>query len=430
MDKIVKANNFELKLDKLDSSQHQAVTSKSDNILLRAPAGSGKTFSILSAVSAYRYENINDRICAITYTRAARAEMESRLQQMGIYDVDVTTIHVWARTLLNDFAIKYGFKIKILQEGQIKSILQDLVDEYVIHSKVKNINIDILYSFISGNKNMDIKDNYKRTLVALENRYIKYKRDNLLYDFTDYPLYLYNVLNTYDEEINNIDALFVDEYQDVDEVQFDLFQKVNAKKKFFVGDPWQSIFCFRGADGEVFDKTEGFEEFKLMCNYRSYQEIIDYATTVYLCQREKAMLEENCYITEVMWKRPSSINCSRGEGGSVTIVNPYGRNVKMENGIEHKVNLIEEFKEFMSNRPMILCRTNKQVKYINDAGYYEASTVHQAKGLEYKNVIVIDTTISCTEDLNIAYVALTRAQDNLFVVNWQQFELLFNMYIR
>jgi len=102
----------------------------------------------------------------------------------------------------------------------------------------------------------------------------------------------------------------------------------------------------------------------------------------------------------------------------------------MENGIEHKVNLIEEFKEFMSNRPMILCRTNKQVKYINDAGYYEASTVHQAKGLEYKNVIVIDTTISCTEDLNIAYVALTRAQDNLFVVNWQQFELLFNMYIR
>lgn len=430
MDKIVKANNFELKLDKLDSSQHQAVTSKSDNILLRAPAGSGKTFSILSAVSAYRYENLNDRICAITYTRAARAEMESRLQQMGIYDVDVTTIHVWARTLLNDFAIKYGFKIKILQEGQIKSILQDLVDEYIVHSKVKNINIDILYSFISGNKNMDIKDNYKRTLVALENRYIKYKRDNLLYDFTDYPLYLYNVLNTYDEEINNIDALFVDEYQDVDEVQFDLFQKVNAKKKFFVGDPWQSIFCFRGADGEVFDKTEGFEEFKLMCNYRSYQEIIDYATTVYLCQREKAMLEENCYITEVMWKRPSSINCSRGEGGSVTIVNPYGRNVKMENGIEHKVNLIEEFKEFMSNRPMILCRTNKQVKYINDAGYYEASTVHQAKGLEYKNVIVIDTTISCTEDLNIAYVALTRAQDNLFVVNWQQFELLFNMYIR
>lgn len=71
----------------------------------------------------------------------------------------------------------------------------------------------------------------------------------------------------------------------------------------------------------------------------------------------------------------------------------------------------------MAERPMILCRTNKQVKYIEDAGYFECSTVHQAKGLEYKNVIVIDSTISSTEDLNIAYVAMTRARDNLFIIN-------------
>lgn len=99
------------------------------------------------------------------------------------------------------------------------------------------------------------------------------------------------------------------------------------------------------------------------------------------------------------------------------MVNPFGRNIKFDKGIEHKVNTLEEFKTFMSNRPMILCRTNKQVKFLTDAGYFEASTVHQAKGLEYDNVIVIDSTITCTEDLNIAYVALTRARNNLFVVN-------------
>ena len=87
-----------------------------------------------------------------------------------------------------------------------------------------------------GNKNMDVKDSFKKTLLALEARYIRYKRDNILYDFTDYPLYLYDVLTVYDEEINNIDALFVDEYQDVDEIQFELFRKVNSNKKFFVGD--------------------------------------------------------------------------------------------------------------------------------------------------------------------------------------------------
>ena len=137
---------------------------------------------------------------------------------------------------MQDFSVKYNFKIKILQEPQIKDILQELVDEYIKHSRIHSINIEILYSFIMGNKNMDVKDSFKKTLIALETRYIKYKRDNVLYDFTDYPLYLYDVLNTFDESINNIDALFVDEYQDVDEIQFELFKKVNANKKFFVGD--------------------------------------------------------------------------------------------------------------------------------------------------------------------------------------------------
>lgn len=421
--KIIPTDEFvEMTCIAIDSPDHLFVI---DNCIV-----THNTKSLISAIATYRYNYLNDRICAITYTRAARAEMEQRLNDMGIHDVEVTTIHVWARNLLQDFSIKYNFKIKILQEPQIKDILQELVDEYIKHSRICSINIEILYSFIMGNKNMDVKDSFKKTLIALETRYIKYKRDNVLYDFTDYPLYLYDVLNTFDESINNIDALFVDEYQDVDEIQFELFKKVNANKKFFVGDSWQSIFAFRGADGAVFTKTKGFEEYKLVCNYRSYQEIIDYAVTVYLALRDKAAAEDNCYISEVMWSRPSTVKCIRGPGGSVIVINPFGRNVKFEKDLEHKINTLEEFKTFMSNRPMILCRTNKQVKYLTDAGYFEASTVHQAKGLEYDNVLVIDSTISSLEDLNIAYVALTRARNKLFVVNWQQFELLFNMYWR
>ena len=91
---INKINNFELKLDELDESQYKAVTSEANNVLLRAPAGSGKTTSLMNAIAAYRYEHVNDRICAITYTRAAREEMENRLKDMGINDIEVTTIHV------------------------------------------------------------------------------------------------------------------------------------------------------------------------------------------------------------------------------------------------------------------------------------------------------------------------------------------------
>ena len=91
---ITKANTYELDLTHLDEAQRMAVTAEDANVLLRAPAGSGKTTSLISAIANYRYEHLNDRICAITYTRAARAEMEQRLAEMGINDVEVTTIHV------------------------------------------------------------------------------------------------------------------------------------------------------------------------------------------------------------------------------------------------------------------------------------------------------------------------------------------------
>ena len=353
---ITKLNDFKVDLSGLDNTQKAAVVSEAENILVRAPAGSGKTTCILSAVANYRYEHLNDRICAITFTRAATEEMKTRLEQMGIHDVAVSTIHSWAREQLLIFARKYDFRVDIIHETEIRAILQVLIQDYLeTHPKIRGVNLDILYNFVSGNKNMDVKDSFKRTLCALENRYIRYKRENHLYDFTDYPLYLFDVMNTFDETINSIDALFVDEYQDVDSTQFELFKKVNASKKFFCGDGWQSIYAFRGADGEAFNKTADFEQFKLSYNYRSYQEIIDYAVTVYLAQKEKAALEENCYITEVMWTGPSDIKCSRGHGGTVVVANPFGRVIKItQDGVSRVVSLVNEFKEIMSDSTMIL----------------------------------------------------------------------------
>ena len=424
---VTDESSYEKSLAKLDEFQREAAESEADKVVIRAPAGSGKTFVLIAAVSAYRYNNLNDHICAITYTRAARAEMETRLRELGVTDVDVTTIHVWARERLNELSIKYDFKVRIMEEPQIKVILTELTNKYLITSKVKSVNINILYSYITGSKKMDISDNYRRTLNAIEQRYINYKRDNNLYDFTDYPLYLYNVLIAYNETIKGIDALFVDEFQDVDSTQLAIFKLVNAKKKFFIGDLAQSIFQFRGADGAVFSKLDDFEVFELKYNYRSLQEIIDYATTVYLNLFEKASLNEECYISEIMYSHESAIQCARGDGGEVYVINPYGRNVRFGN-CNRPQKTGDLFNDFMKTDPMILCRTNKQVKAIKDMGYFNVDTVHQAKGLEYKSVIAIDATIGSTEDLNIAYVAMTRAEDSLMVINWQQFELLFKVY--
>lgn len=422
----VRNKNFEVNLNKLDNSQRAAVEAQGENVVIRAAAGSGKTSTLITAIAAYRYERLNDRICAITYTRAARAEMEERLHIMGIFDVEVTTIHVWARNLLNDLSVKYDFKVRVLEEMDIKTILEDLVQSYSRKKQFRTkINIGILYSYITGNKNMDITDGYRRTLKTLEEQYINYKRDNVLYDFTDYPLYLYDVMNTYDEYVRNIDALFVDEFQDVDSTQFEIFEKVLARKKFYIGDAWQSIFQFRGADGAVFTKLEDFDLYKLDYNYRSYQEIINYACSVY--EKLKSVVKEDgeCYITQVTFANESSIVCDRGYGGEVVIIDPFGNGNIIKNKVNYYIGSNEQKKKFdqlITANPMILCRTNKQVKAIQDFGYTNVSTVHQAKGLEYENVIVIDTIIKNMEDLNIAYVALTRARDNMIVMSWSNLE--------
>ena len=418
--------NFEVNFNKLDNSQRAAVEAPGANVVIRAAAGSGKTSTLITAIAAYRYEMLNDRICAITYTRAARAEMEERLHAMGIFDVEVTTIHVWARNLLNDLGVKYDFKVRVLEEMDIKTILEEIVADYRRRNgnRVK-INIGILYSYITGNKNMDITDGYRRTLNTLEQHYITYKRDNGLYDFTDYPLYLYDVMTAYDEYIRNIDALFVDEFQDVDSTQFEIFEKVLSKKKFYIGDAWQSIFQFRGADGAVFTKLEDFDLYKLDYNYRSYQEIINYACTVYEKLKPIVKEDEECYITQIPFAEISSIVCDRGYGGEVVIIDPFGNGNVIQNKLNYYIGSNkqkEKFDQLIATNPMILCRTNKQVKAIQEFGYTNVSTVHQAKGLEYENVIVIDTVIRNMEDLNIAYVALTRARDNMIVMGWSNLE--------
>lgn len=231
-----KESSYKTTLDRLDENQRAAAMSESPKLVIKAPAGAGKTSTLIAAIAAYRYNNVNDRICAITYTRAARAELEARLTADGVHDVEVTTIHAWARNRLEVLAHEHHFKIKILEEAAIKTILRQLVDKYLLTSRVKYIDINILYTYITGSKKMDVSENYRRTLNALDTRYVAYKRDNNLYDFTDYPLYLYDVLLAYNETINDIDALFVDEFQDVDEIQLQVFDKVLAKKKCFIGD--------------------------------------------------------------------------------------------------------------------------------------------------------------------------------------------------
>ncbi len=73
----------------------------------------------------------------------------------------------------------------------------------------------------------------------------------------------------------------IDEFQDTDPIQYDIFQRIYANNTksvvFFVGDPKQAIYSFRGADIYTYLKasSDTQNQYTLDTNWRSHPQLID-----------------------------------------------------------------------------------------------------------------------------------------------------------
>lgn len=400
-----------------NKSQLKVINSKEPRMIVIAPAGSGKTSSIVGAVEKYREDFPEHKIVVVTFTKKATAELIDRIK---IANIDISTIHSWAYSQLRILGSKYNFKIQLLEEEIIKDILKQLCKR----RKQYYLNQFQLFSYVMGNYNIDVDDSIKKVFEIIRYDYIKYKRSQMLYDFTDLPEYLYDKLEEYAENIKSIDALFVDEIQDADEIQLKLFDRIiNCNKKVYIGDPKQSIYMFRGANQELLASLEDFVSFNLIVNYRSYQEIIDFAVSFrnYAINKGVNCGKNAVMLTDKFKIEPSNIICKRGNGANIYSISDIGDCLEILEGGSSTMkdeNLI--LKGLLNDKnTQILCRSNRQVKKLQSLGVEKVSTVHQAKGLEYDNVIIVDFPVKELESLNIAYVAMTRAKNMLCICNYE-----------
>lgn len=81
---------------------------------------------------------------------------------------------------------------------------------------------------------------------------------------------------------NKYKAVFIDEFQDTDHLQYEIFKKAFIDDcnsiVFFIGDPKQSIYAWRGADLRTYIKAQediGDNKFTMRNNYRSIPKLID-----------------------------------------------------------------------------------------------------------------------------------------------------------
>ncbi|MEO7191734.1 MAG: UvrD-helicase domain-containing protein [Vicinamibacterales bacterium] len=298
-------------LDSLNPAQREAVLHTQGPLLILAGAGSGKTRVIIYRMAHIIAEGLAKpgEILAVTFTNKAAEEMRHRIEQVVGEDcrqVWLSTFHSLCARLLRREAPAIGLSRDF--------VIYDSSDQLaVVKQALKALDIDdkmlqprAALSRISQAKNrMETPESMRSTGWSLRDQQISkvydaYRRsleDAGALDFDDLLLKTVELVET-SERVRETYAhkfkyVLVDEYQDTNRPQYMLIRRLSEvhRNLCVVGDPDQSIYRWRGADlRNILDFEHDFPDariVKLEQNYRSTQVILDAASAVIRCNRNR-----------------------------------------------------------------------------------------------------------------------------------------------
>lgn len=277
-------------MSQLNDEQRKAVESADDTTMVIAGPGSGKTRTLVGRIIRLVFVNNVplSRIVVLTFTNSAAHVLRHRLAEMGLnHEVGyMGTLHGYCFRILQEYGSLLGYRagsISIATE-QVKSEITAGIERELGR---KNPLVDTEYDFRLKRSNMVDYDGILIQSLAL----IKLVKDFIV-----------------------IDDLLVDERQDSGAIDSEIFWALPAKRRFFVGDPDQCVFAFRGARPDIFVAEASGGHLTLENNYRSDIKISQAA----------ARLIANNKVREAKDIRPVSteqgvveINRAENEGGEL-----------------------------------------------------------------------------------------------------------------
>ncbi|SCG48223.1 UvrD-helicase domain-containing protein [Micromonospora halophytica] len=234
-------------LDRLDAMQRVAASAPGGPLLIVAGPGTGKTRTLTHRI-AYLCAELNvfpEQCLAITFTRRAAEELRHRLDGLlgpVAEDVTVGTFHSLGLTILRENAQAAGLPgdFRIADDAERTAARTEAGDD------------DARYAALLRKQDLVDLDELLTLPVALLKADKKLVRD-------------------YRERWRWI---FVDEYQDVDAVQYELLRLLSPADGNLcaIGDPDQAIYSFRGADVGYFLRfSQDFTDARLVRLNRNYR---------------------------------------------------------------------------------------------------------------------------------------------------------------
>ncbi len=364
----------------LNSPQAQAATTIQGPVLILAGAGSGKTKAlthrIAYLVAEHHIRPLN--ILAVTFTNKAAAEMRGRVLRLLNLDPAnrthfpyIGTFHSICMRLLRREAANIGLASNfiIFDTADSQSAIKQAMRQLAIDDK--QMTPSLIQNLISSAKN-DLVDtrHYARLATGKAQTsaakvYPLYQSlldqagaldfDDLIFRavrmFQDNP----DILRKYQDQFQYI---MVDEYQDTNHAQYQLTKLLSSTKSrniCVVGDDWQSIYSWRGANFQnILDFEKDYPDatvIKLEQNYRSTKNILDAAHAI---------------ITKNHTRSNKKLWTDRGDGAGIVIANVYNE-VQEGEWIARQIQNLR----LTESRPLydfaVLYRTNAQSRALEEA---------------------------------------------------------------
>lgn len=332
----------------LNEEQLKGVKCDSQYTKIIAGAGSGKT-RVLTYRIAYLLMEKNiysSQILGITFTNKAANEIKQRVNNliMGTYNMALSTIHSWCARFLRIHydAIGYPKNFTILDEDDQLQIMKKVFVNDGRDKKdrmIKDCLSWIQKKKMEGYQYKDLEGtkfpNPQLNLYLIYFRkYTEMLQQTASLDFDDLLLktieILENFVNIRSIYQNRYKHILVDEFQDINDVQYHLIRLLMGKETslYVVGDPDQTIYTWRGANHRIILNLEenlkaDFKDAEvntiiLKNNYRSTETILKCANKLIVNNKER--IEKDLFAINSLGDKITFFNArSVGEEASFVV---------------------------------------------------------------------------------------------------------------